>query len=101
MKPRGGGNRNAGHRSAVLFVGGSQPVGFAYRLHPRLCSGHASGVHSKFKIQNFPPRLRCSFKIQNLQEKSDSGDERETKRQFGVLREFLYFCSPKQKVVDP
>ena len=59
MKPRGGGNRNSGHRSAV------------------------------------------SFKIQNLQEKSDSGDERETKRQFGVLREFLYFCSPKQKVVDP
>ena len=42
-----------------------------------------------------------NFGLLFLQEKSDSGDERETKRQFGVLREFLYFCSPKQKVVDP
>ena len=26
---------------------GPLPGGFAYRLHPRLCSGHASGVPSK------------------------------------------------------
>ena len=34
-----------------IWWGFACPVGFAYRLHPRLCSGHAYGVQS-FKIQN-------------------------------------------------
>ena len=49
MKPRGGGNRNSGHRSAVLFVGG---VTRGFRL-----SAPPTAV--------FWPRLRRSFKIQN------------------------------------
>ena len=54
------------HRSAVSLGGGhcpgviktegcANPVGFAYRLHPRLCSGHRSAV--SFKIQ------KSKFKI--------------------------------------
>ena len=44
-------------RGSILWgcaftVGFACPVGFACRLHPRLCSCHAYGVQSKFKIPN-------------------------------------------------
>ena len=50
------------HRSAVLFIVGllsgayACTVGFAYRLHPRLCSGHAYGVLSYTMLSVFGHR---------------------------------------------